>query len=1164
MKRSQTRADSAALSAAKSASSSVALDASTVIATNSSDTKPTTLPAAAEPAANISAAPLSKTTPTCGPQSPTTSVRSETHNSSNNAADPHRFVAMKRQAGLLGADARQRNVTQPAAKVIAAAETSGSTATANSVPNDAGPTAPAAGHSVTFQKLTSESPPSTSSSADGSAAPKTKSALKPSGSGIGLKSNLKRPTAKNRREAPQTPAARKTPNKPPAAAKKVTATASNAAETAKSPAIAASVREDRLSKELKNLDIQIHGYSNSCRSAEASAAGTGDMMIKASISEIVKTKSRASVNQSMYKGAVNASSLPSTTAEANKQASSNSTVKPTETEKAPAPSTSFGDKDTTNGGESTKPTAPARKKPRASTPAAKSKASRAPAESGKNQAKPATSCKKPKNQNAQEQSRNKESKAKSVQVDADALAKATAKTNADKPIIAGISTAKPKAAPRKRAPRPRKPPAPRPTKAKCIQPIAATPPPTVKSVLDDAAITPAKETGSASDAILDLPSVSIATMLPAYLLTPKESFSYAHSPNFSDPDTVSSPMLPECGSGGGAGCTTDNEGTADAVKHAAAPAGESHIKKMVQDILEGLEMSDECSMAMDKPFTGTTEKVADFESDAVGVGADEKDEDGAAALKNDLFVMKLVKTECVSIKEKITVKSIESLTLPVAHKGAATASAFGIKVEPRDNETAPTATTNADVALLQKNIKKEPDADVAEKTATPAASNPIIAKAVADDAVNEAKDKDIYDFDESAHSSEDTTLTYIKASKKDENTAKTADKTVTSTAKEISTKKSSNNRATKRRPSINANDDDNDDDDTSTSEGDNNTAEKKRQPPTTSSRIRSASHKGKRAASTSSDTNSSSDSDDHSPASNGNKSRSDNSATSVRTRVNNRRKSASKKRRIRMTAAEAAGEGPAKRHRMASLNALAKVQCLYENESRTAQELGFVREPRIPPRVRSVTIPAAVVEGTAAAGASGSKEMASMADGSKTGIKSAAAATLSTLTAEKKVEQQSASTTAATAAATALSSGKDARLATKSSAICKKPTTADEHKTDVSNKRKAGQATSAESNRSTSSSSSSEDEKPEIKIDIDAPRALRTVPGLRGAGKLWEMGNMSSMESDSVSEDDESYEEVSDCCFSFYKYAGTFTRIKHFDRIKPTSRRPKRNRRPES
>lgn len=46
--------------------------------------------------------------------------------------------------------------------------------------------------------------------------------------------------------------------------------------------------------------------------------------------------------------------------------------------------------------------------------------------------------------------------------------------------------------------------------------------------------------------------------------------------------------------------------------------------------------------------------------------------------------------------------------------------------------------------------------------------------------------------------------------------------------------------------------------------------------------------------------------------------------------------------------------GP-KRHRMASLNALAKVQCLYENESRTAQELGFVKEPQNVQRMKIVS-----------------------------------------------------------------------------------------------------------------------------------------------------------------------------------------------------------------
>ncbi|XP_037935500.1 uncharacterized protein LOC119669602 [Teleopsis dalmanni] len=43
-----------------------------------------------------------------------------------------------------------------------------------------------------------------------------------------------------------------------------------------------------------------------------------------------------------------------------------------------------------------------------------------------------------------------------------------------------------------------------------------------------------------------------------------------------------------------------------------------------------------------------------------------------------------------------------------------------------------------------------------------------------------------------------------------------------------------------------------------------------------------------------------------------------------------------------------------KRHRMASLNALAKVQCLYENESRTAYELGLSKATQLPPKIRTV------------------------------------------------------------------------------------------------------------------------------------------------------------------------------------------------------------------
>uniref|UniRef100_A0A1I8PIE3 Uncharacterized protein n=1 Tax=Stomoxys calcitrans TaxID=35570 RepID=A0A1I8PIE3_STOCA len=45
-----------------------------------------------------------------------------------------------------------------------------------------------------------------------------------------------------------------------------------------------------------------------------------------------------------------------------------------------------------------------------------------------------------------------------------------------------------------------------------------------------------------------------------------------------------------------------------------------------------------------------------------------------------------------------------------------------------------------------------------------------------------------------------------------------------------------------------------------------------------------------------------------------------------------------------------------KRHRMASLNALAKVQCLYENESRTAYELGLSKATLLPPKIRTLDV----------------------------------------------------------------------------------------------------------------------------------------------------------------------------------------------------------------
>lgn len=72
---------------------------------------------------------------------------------------------------------------------------------------------------------------------------------------------------------------------------------------------------------------------------------------------------------------------------------------------------------------------------------------------------------------------------------------------------------------------------------------------------------------------------------------------------------------------------------------------------------------------------------------------------------------------------------------------------------------------------------------------------------------------------------------------------------------------------------------------------------------------------------------------------------------STKAHANNSHKLAAKNRRMKLFGFYS---GP-KRHRMASLNATAKVQCLYENESRTAQELGFVKEPQNVQRMKIVS-----------------------------------------------------------------------------------------------------------------------------------------------------------------------------------------------------------------
>lgn len=141
-----------------------------------------------------------------------------------------------------------------------------------------------------------------------------------------------------------------------------------------------------------------------------------------------------------------------------------------------------------------------------------------------------------------------------------------------------------------------------------------------------------------------------------------------------------------------------------------------------------------------------------------------------------------------------------------------------------------------------------------------------------------------------------------------------------------------------------------DNSDSSYSDGENERQKKrlkKRQKKRQQADASNTSQSKRKPASRSASSNASSDAEDDADESDADEAKkSADSDTSVKTRVNNRRKLAAKNRRMKLYGFYS---GP-KRHRMASLNALAKVQCLYENESRTAQELGFVKEPRIVPK----------------------------------------------------------------------------------------------------------------------------------------------------------------------------------------------------------------------
>lgn len=421
------------------------------------------------------------------------------------------------------------------------------------------------------------------------------------------------------------------------------------------------------------------------------------------------------------------------------------------------------------------------------------------------------------------------------------------------------------------------------------------------------------------------------------------------------------------------------------------------IKKMVEDILEGLEMSDEISSS-DK--INSTNASADKLEELPIVTADKEP------------------------KDLISVKDIQTMIATPVVSAAPIESASIVKTEEKslisnesDLTTSVTENFGSESAVV---IKSKP----AQKRTTKRPPKKVVAKSKSVKSSDAKSEKDIFDFRESGHSSEDTCLSYLKNIKK-ESTNVMDEKSIEEFAAKTKKRTSQSNKqkksvATKAKPR-------------STTK----TAPLKKQDSSESSSsdesdAKIVAKKGKRTRSTTST------SDDDSTASEDTNA----SKSAGGTRINKRRIAAVKNRRLKLFGFYS---GP-KRHRMASLNALAKVQCLYENESRTAQELGFVREPRAVPKV-----------------------------------KVAAAAVVSTV-----------QTVAAAAAADV-----------------EPPKSNEKSRVEI---------------------------KPPKPIEPSASkvvsRNLRTDPGLRGPGKLWEMGNMSSMDSDTAPETDESYDEV---CFLFLR-----------------------------
>lgn len=772
-------------------------------------------------------------------------------------------------------------------------------------------------------------------------------------------------------------------------------------------------------KELKNLDIQLSGYSSVLNNDSMEASS--DTNIKASISEIVKTKSRSSVSHS--KAVV--------------QIDKDKHTKSSETPVGSTVEESINPKIVTP--KSPKETAKKATSPKATLVSKMSIAKRNNRPTGKktklqSELLGSVSDALAENEEVKTDGKNVEALKSSVEtLEEDKKSEGTKA----KPVFRSrAKNAKPKSVndisseeQNKTAEDSSKP---------SPKPRASKPPPANKRAQATKPKTTALRRKPNLPKSETVPSEPISVPPPSvWSLQVSDTLPFANSPSFSDPDTVTSPMI-----------------HADTSEPENQISGNSHIRKMVADILENLEMSDDVS--------------GNEQSFPKGIATE----------------IKAINTEPAEGKSsKITVKSIESMTVG---ETAFKAIEFEVKKdevaddhisedaskieEATEASTTGTIECSTDATAgtsVEATPTKKPPPVKRKKPITQKQAKALKAKASSNPSKqhqqqDENASKDIYDFHESGHSSEDTSASYIKTlSKKGDD----PEEPQTKSSKPVPKPSEETKKATiKTSPKKTANPivDEPDVDDDDSSDSSDNKALVTKIP---------AKHSPKTSAS---DASSNSDSESGSD-------------TSVRTRVNKRRKSAVKSRRLRLFGFYS---GP-KRHRMASLNALAKVQCLYENESRTAQELGFVREPRVAPRVRLAGCPDNTTRSAAALAAS-AKKLAVAEEKEATKLKKESeaieAASSLVMEPEKKVEKAEGSKAVETE---------------------EKTTKPDE------------------------TSSSSDESEEELKIDIDAPRTLRTVPGLRGAGKLWEMGNMSSFQSDSEPDGDGDYEQVFETVYSF-------------------------------